>query len=104
MTRGTFANVRIKTTVWFRTPTGGVTRHFGAKAAEDMSIFDAAMAYKEEGIPLIVLAGQEYGTGSSRDWAAKGTALFGCKSGRRTKLRTYSSFQSRRHGSVAPSV
>jgi len=58
---------------------GGVTRHFGAKAAEDMSIFDAAMAYKEEGIPLIVLAGQEYGTGSSRDWAAKGTALLGVK-------------------------
>jgi aconitate hydratase len=60
---------------------GGVTKHF-AKAAKDgevMAIYDAAMKYKEAKTPLVVLAGQEYGTGSSRDWAAKGTMLLGVK-------------------------
>lgn len=82
MTRGTFANVRIKNLMVPGTE-GGVTRCF-AKAGpvpqgETASIFDAAMAYKNEGTPLIVIAGHEYGTGSSRDWAAKGTALLGVK-------------------------
>jgi aconitate hydratase len=80
MTRGTFANVRIKN-LMVPGVEGGVTKHF-AKAAKDgevMAIYDAAMKYKEAKTPLVVLAGQEYGTGSSRDWAAKGTMLLGVK-------------------------
>jgi aconitate hydratase len=83
MTRGTFANVRIKNLMVPGTE-GGVTKCFASKASggmpgETVSIYDAAMAYQKEGTPLVVLAGQEYGTGSSRDWAAKGTALLGVK-------------------------
>src|SRR5206468_2430780 len=59
---------------------GGVTRHLGGRGeSEEMSIYDAAMRYAEEGVPLIVLAGKEYGSGSSRDWAAKGTKLLGVR-------------------------
>jgi len=83
MTRGTFANVRIKNLMVPGTE-GGITRFFGSKngpksASEPISIFDAAAAYKQEGAALVVVAGQEYGTGSSRDWAAKGTALLGVR-------------------------
>jgi aconitate hydratase len=81
MTRGTFANVRIKNLMVPGTE-GGVTKYFGSgtgSPGETKSIFDAAMAYQKEGKPLVVIAGQEYGTGSSRDWAAKGTALLGVK-------------------------
>jgi aconitate hydratase len=74
MTRGTFANVRIKN-LMVPGVEGGVTVH--QPDGERMSIYDAAMKYQAENIPLIVLAGQEYGTGSSRDWAAKGTRLLG---------------------------
>jgi aconitate hydratase len=76
MTRGTFANVRIKNLM---TPgiEGGVTKL--QPGGEQMSIYDAAMKYHAAGVPLVVLAGQEYGTGSSRDWAAKGTNLLGVK-------------------------
>ncbi len=76
MTRGTFANVRIKN-LMLGGEEGGLTllQPEGAK----LSIFDAAMAYKERGVPLVVLAGHEYGTGSSRDWAAKGTKLLGVR-------------------------
>lgn len=76
MTRGTFANVRIKNLM---TPgiEGGVTKF--QPGGEQMSIYDAAMKYHAAGVPLVVLAGQEYGTGSSRDWAAKGTNLLGVK-------------------------
>jgi aconitate hydratase len=76
MTRGTFANVRIKN-LMVPGIEGGVTVH--QPDGERMSIFDAAMKYQEEGTPLIVIAGQEYGTGSSRDWAAKGTRLLGVR-------------------------
>jgi aconitate hydratase len=78
MTRGTFANVRIKNLMVPGTE-GGVTRYFGNAngAGEQMSIFDAAVKYQAEGTPLVILAGHEYGTGSSRDWAAKGTRLLG---------------------------
>ena len=76
MTRGTFANVRIKNLMAPGTE-GGVTTY--QPGGEIMSIYDAAMKYAEHNTPLIVLAGQEYGTGSSRDWAAKGTALLGVK-------------------------
>ncbi len=80
MTRGTFANVRIKNLMVPGTE-GGVTKYFGngATTGEEMSIFDAAVKYQSTGVPLIILAGQEYGTGSSRDWAAKGTRLLGVK-------------------------
>ena len=106
MTRGTFANVRIKNLMVPGTE-GGVTKYFGGTRAvasdvaaavaggrkrgsaaetaaattdgETMSIFDAAMKYQADGVPLIILAGHEYGTGSSRDWAAKGTRLLGVK-------------------------
>jgi aconitate hydratase len=80
MTRGTFANVRIKN-LMVPGVEGGVTKYFaaGAKDGEQMAIFDAAEKYKADGTPLVVLAGQEYGTGSSRDWAAKGTMLLGVK-------------------------
>jgi aconitate hydratase len=76
MTRGTFANVRIKNLMAPGTE-GGVTKH--QPSGEDMSIYDAAMKYQEAGTPLVVIGGQEYGTGSSRDWAAKGTRLLGVK-------------------------
>ncbi|HEY2140127.1 MAG TPA: aconitate hydratase AcnA, partial [Chthoniobacterales bacterium] len=80
MTRGTFANVRIKNLMVPGTE-GGVTKYFrnGNADGETMSIFDAAMKYQAERIPLVILAGHEYGTGSSRDWAAKGTRLLGVK-------------------------
>jgi len=76
MTRGTFANVRIKN-LMVPGVEGGVTVH--RPDGEQMSIYDAAMKYQAEKTPLIVFAGQEYGTGSSRDWAAKGTQLLGVK-------------------------
>jgi len=76
MMRGTFANIRIKNRI---TPEieGGVTKHFPSD--DVMSIYDAAMRYQSEGRPLVVFAGKEYGTGSSRDWAAKGTKLLGVR-------------------------
>jgi aconitate hydratase len=76
MTRGTFANVRIKNLMVPGTE-GGVTKYF--PGGEVLSIFDAAMKYAEKKTPLMILAGHEYGTGSSRDWAAKGTKLLGVK-------------------------
>lgn len=76
MTRGTFANVRIKNQM-VPGVEGGVTRH--QPSGEEMSIYDAAMRYQSEGTPLVVIAGQEYGTGSSRDWAAKGARLLGVR-------------------------
>jgi aconitate hydratase len=76
MTRGTFANVRIKN-LMVPGVEGGVTAHY--PSGDRMAIFDAAMRYAGERVPLVVLAGQEYGTGSSRDWAAKGTKLLGVR-------------------------
>jgi aconitate hydratase len=92
MTRGTFANVRIKN-LMVPGVEGGVTKYYGpaipalyeaaghgkAKDGEQMSIYDAAMKYQKAGTPLVIIAGTEYGTGSSRDWAAKGTRLLGVK-------------------------
>jgi aconitate hydratase len=76
MVRGTFANTRLKNLL---VPgiEGGVTRHF--PSGQQMSIFDAAMQYEKDGVPLVVLAGKEYGSGSSRDWAAKGPRLLGVR-------------------------
>jgi aconitate hydratase A / 2-methylisocitrate dehydratase len=76
MMRGTFANTRIRNSM-VPGVEGGVTKHLPDGA--QMPIYDAAMQYKKENLPLVVLAGQEYGTGSSRDWAAKGTILLGVK-------------------------
>jgi aconitate hydratase len=76
MMRGTFASVRLRNELVPGTE-GGVTRL--TPGAEPMSIYDAAMRYAEQGVPLVVIAGKEYGTGSSRDWAAKGTALLGVR-------------------------
>ncbi len=92
MMRGTFANIRIRNLLQAggegSLPEGGVTRHLraptgrpegGPSVGEQMSIYDAAMRYMQEGVPLVVLAGKEYGSGSSRDWAAKGTKLLGVR-------------------------
>jgi len=76
MMRGTFANVRLRNQLAPGTE-GGWTTH--QPSGEVMSIYDAAMKYQDEGVPLVILAGKEYGTGSSRDWAAKGTNLLGVK-------------------------
>lgn len=76
MTRGTFANIRIRNQL-VPGVEGGYTRHI--PSGEQMSIYDAAMKYREQAVPLVVLAGAEYGTGSSRDWAAKGTLLLGVR-------------------------
>ncbi len=76
MMRGTFANIRIRNMMVPGTE-GGVTRH--QPSGEVMPIYDAAMKYQAEGVPLVVIGGKEYGTGSSRDWAAKGTRLLGVK-------------------------
>jgi aconitate hydratase len=75
MTRGTFANVRIKNLMLGGEEGGNTLGADGVKT----SIYEASMAYQKAGTPLIILAGQEYGTGSSRDWAAKGTNLLGVK-------------------------
>ncbi len=76
MVRGTFANIRLRNQLRPGTE-GGVTVHF--PDGEETTIYEASMRYQEEGVPLLVLAGKEYGTGSSRDWAAKGTFLLGIK-------------------------
>ncbi len=76
MVRGTFANIRLKNLMLPGTE-GGLTAHF--PDGERMPIYDAAMKYRAEGVPLVVIAGKEYGAGSSRDWAAKGTLLLGVK-------------------------
>ncbi|MBB4123148.1 aconitate hydratase AcnA [Martelella radicis] len=78
MMRGTFANIRIRNHMLGPNgKEGGYTIHYPSK--EEMSIFDAAMEYKKEGVPLVIFAGGEYGNGSSRDWAAKGTNLLGVR-------------------------
>ena len=80
MLRGTFANIRLRNAL-ARGKEGGYTLYSGPEggAGEVMPIYDAAMRYQADGVPLVVLAGQEYGTGSSRDWAANGTLLLGVK-------------------------
>ncbi|WP_393999912.1 aconitate hydratase AcnA [Luteimonas sp. WGS1318] len=78
MVRGTFANIRIKN-LFFGGEEGGNTLYFGQGEPEKLAIYDAAQKYKADGVPLVVFAGKEYGTGSSRDWAAKGTNLLGIR-------------------------
>jgi aconitate hydratase len=80
MMRGTFANIRLRNFLAGRELVGGLTLKLGGRDhMEELPIYDAAMRYVEEGTPLVVLAGREYGSGSSRDWAAKGTNLLGVK-------------------------
>ena len=74
--RGTFANIRLRNRL-VEGVEGGFTRHL--PDGEQMSIYDASMRYQADGVPLVVIAGKEYGSGSSRDWAAKGTALLGVR-------------------------
>jgi aconitate hydratase len=77
MMRGTFANIRLRNTIGGEELVGGLTKQL--PSGEELPIYDAAMNYAEEGTPLVVLAGKEYGSGSSRDWAAKGTNLLGVR-------------------------
>ena len=81
MMRGTFANIRLRNLIGGgeKLPEGGWTRYLGDGSNEQMSIYDAAMRYIEQGTELVILAGKEYGSGSSRDWAAKGTRLLGVR-------------------------
>src|SRR6185312_3707146 len=81
MMRGTFANIRLRNLIGGGEPLGegGFTRFLGDGSAEQMPIYDAAMRYIESGTDLVLLAGKEYGSGSSRDWAAKGTRLLGVR-------------------------
>ena len=74
--RGTFANIRIKNQM-VPGVEGGVTKH--QPSGEQIPIYNAAMRYQQDGVPLVIFAGKEYGTGSSRDWAAKGTRLLGVR-------------------------
>jgi aconitate hydratase len=77
MIRGTFANIRLKNLLLDGVE-GGFTRNF-LSGGDQVTIYDASIAYQSAGIPLVILAGKEYGSGSSRDWAAKGTALLGVR-------------------------
>jgi aconitate hydratase len=77
MIRGTFANIRLKNLL-LNGVEGGFTRNFLSNG-DQTTIYDASVAYQEAGVPLVILAGKEYGSGSSRDWAAKGTALLGVR-------------------------
>ena len=99
MMRGTFANVRLRNQLVDRE--GGFTRHL--PDGEEMTIYEAAMDYAEDGVPLVVLAGKEYGSGSSRDWAAKGTAARRPRGDRR-ELRADPPLQPDRDGRAAAAV
>ena len=95
MMRGTFANIRLRNLL-VPGVEGGVSIHL--PSGEQLSIYDAAMRYKKENTPLIILAGREYGTGSSRDWAAKGTHVAGREGRDRRELRAHPSLEPHRHG------
>ena len=103
MMRGTFANIRIKNYMAKdangNVKEGGLTIHY--PSGQEMPIYDAAMLYEKEGVPLVVFAGIEYGNGSSRDWAAKGTNSARRSRRHRAVVRAYSPFESRRHGHCA---
>ena len=100
MMRGTFANIRIKNHMVKdangNVKEGGLTIHY--PSGKEMPIYDAAMLYEKEGVPLVVFAGIEYGNGSSRDWAAKGTNSAWRPRRHRAIVRAYPPFESRRHG------
>ena len=97
--RGTFANVRLRNLL-APGKEGSWTVHL--PSGEEMSIFDAAMRYIEEGVPLVVLAGKEYGSGSSRDWAAKGPRLLGVRAVIARELRAHPPLEPRRAWASLP--
>ena len=101
MMRGTFANIRLRNQLAPGTE-GGWTLHIPDR--EKMTIFDASMKYQKDGVPLIIIGGKEYGSGSSRDWAAKGHATARRARGNRRKLRAHSSQQPDRHGRAAAGI
>ena len=101
MVRGTLANIRLRNQLAPGTE-GGWTTY--VPHDEKMWIYDAAMRYKQDGVPLLILAGKEYGSGSSRDWAAKGVALLGVKAVIARELRADSPLQPGRHGSASAGV
>ena len=101
MARGTFANIRLKNLL-IAPKEGYWTKHFPDGA--QMTIFDAAMQYQKEGHPAIILAGREYGSGSSRDWAAKGPNLQGVKAVIAEVLRAHPPLEPGRHGCASPQV
>ena len=94
MVRGTFANIRLRNALVERE--GGYTRHL--PSGEELTIYDAAQRYRAEGVPLVVIAGREYGSGSSRDWAAKGSALLGVRAVIAAELRAHPSVEPGRAG------
>ncbi len=99
--RGTFANIRLRNLLLPGTE-GGITEYL--PSGEQMSIYDAAMRYKADGTPLIIIAGKEYGTGSSRDWAAKGTMLLGVRAVIAQSFERHPSLEPDRHGRAAAAV
>ena len=101
MMRGTFANIRLRNEL-VPGVEGGVTLHL--PDGEQMSIYDAAERYRAEGVPLVVLAGKEYGSGSSRDWAAKGTLLLGVRAVIAESYERIHRSQPGRHGRAAAAV
>ncbi len=101
MVRGTFANIRIRNEM-VPGVEGGMTKLMPDGTV--MAIYDAAMEYKKRGVPLVIFGGKEYGTGSSRDWAAKGTLLLGRQGGDRRELRAHPPLEPRRHGRPAAAV
>ncbi len=94
MVRGTFANIRLRNALVDRE--GGYTRHL--PSGEELTIYDAAERYRAEGVPLVVIAGREYGSGSSRDWAAKGSALLGVRAVIARELRAHPPLEPGRAG------
>ena len=101
MMRGTFANIRIRNRMLDNVE-GGFTRY--APTGETMPIYDAAMLYKHDGTPLVIIAGKEYGTGSSRDWAAKGTSPARRPRRDRRELRAHPPLQPGRHGRASAAI
>ena len=101
MMRGTFANIRIKNQVAEGTE-GGWTTHF--PTGDVISVYEASQRYQSDGTDLVVLAGSQYGTGSSRDWAAKGTLLLGVRAVIATSFEKNSSFKSCRDGSTPVNI
>ena len=102
MMRGTFANIRIRNEMTPDSRRRLYPKHVPSR--EQMSIYDAAMKYQQNGTPLVVIAGKEYGTGSSRDWAAKGTRLLGVQGRGCREFRAHPPLQPDRHGCVAAAV
>ena len=101
MIRGTFANIRLRNQLVPGVEGGFTVNHL---TGEQTTIYDASVAYPEAGVPLVILAGKEYGSGSSRDWAAKGTMLLGVRAVIAESLRADPPLQPDRHGRAAAAV